>query len=99
MHKTLGFLMVMGLLAGVQAQAATLTCPANQNYLKATVLVEKGCRSGLVLMDIETVCVDAASPAFSSLKPNKVYELCTTTQLDPSGTTWIAEVMSAREAN
>jgi hypothetical protein len=99
MHKTLGFLMAIGLLAGVQAQAANLTCRAGENYLKATVLAEKGCRSGLVLMNVETICVDAASPAFSSLKPNNVYELCTTTQLDPSGTTWIAEVLSAREAN
>lgn len=94
MLKYIGLLMFIGF----QAQAAQLNCPADQAYMKATVLQESGCQSGLVLLDVETVCVDAASPVLASLQGQKKYEVCLKLQPDSTGTTWVARISSAVEA-
>ena len=97
MKKSIGLLVMLVLLVGAKSQAAQLSCRAGENSMRVTVLKETGCPSGLVLLNIETMCIDATSPVFSTLKANTVYDFCYLTIPDTTKTTWMAHVLNASE--
>ena len=74
MKKILVFIFALGLTISAQAFMAPVCQKGNPLHVR--VLAESGCPSGLVIMSIETACVEANSPVFSSLRPNKNYDTC-----------------------
>ena len=96
MKNLLGLLMCVGFFSASTAFAAT--CANGTSSRVMTVLSEPGCPSGLVLLDIETVCVAKTSPAILSLKNQKKYELCLSETQWVSGG-WAVNVESAVEKN
>jgi hypothetical protein len=86
----------LALLLSTSAHAK-LKCAEGEGYGVMEIKTETGCPSGLVAENMETSCVDKASPAFSTLKAGKKFEICSTSVLDSSKTTWLTHVMSATE--
>lgn len=82
------------IVASFQVHAACL----HGNEAKMKVLAESGCAAGLVLLNVETVCVAKSSPALSSLQVGQEYKLCLELQPDSTGRTWEAVVHSAEKA-
>ncbi|MGZ3694724.1 MAG: hypothetical protein ACXWQO_11115 [Bdellovibrionota bacterium] len=76
---------------------AKLKCAEGEGYGVMDIKTETGCPSGIMIENVETSCVDKESPAFDSLKPGHKFEICSTSILDSSKTTWLTHVMSAAE--
>lgn len=85
----------VGLLS-IQAHASACEEGAE---MRISIRAELGCPSGLVLQNVETVCVDAASPVFVSLQANQEYDACLESRLDPSGKFYQAHIFRAKKVN
>jgi hypothetical protein len=89
------FAFALTVLMGFYAHA-DLKC-AQGNFAQMKVLSESGCPSGLVLLDVETVCVDATSPAFATLKSGANFQICSELLPDATGSAWMAHILTAAE--
>lgn len=83
--------LVLATLMTWQAQAACTQ--GDESTMK--VVSESGCDAGLVLLNVETVCVAKNSPALAVLEAGQDFKICARLQPDASGRTWEAVVLSA----
>ncbi|MGE3263259.1 MAG: hypothetical protein AB7K68_15875 [Bacteriovoracia bacterium] len=87
------------LLAGLLSTQAPASACEEGTEIRVSIRAELGCPSGLVLQNVETVCVDAASPVFASLQANQEYDACLESRLDPSGKFYQAHIFRAKKTN
>lgn len=76
---------------------STLASVAQAAPMKAQILAETGCPSGLVLLNVETACIASDSPALQKLAAGKHYNLDTEAKLNAAGTSYDAYVSRAEE--